>query len=114
MLDASYGGALFSKSYQEGYNLIESITAKTYQWPVTRTSTTIVPRKQVGVHDVTKTTNLVDQVDTIHQMINNMMMPSNLLASEPVKVMTDAAEVACIYCGGSPYVWRILSKPNYY
>ncbi|MCI48499.1 hypothetical protein A2U01_0069742, partial [Trifolium medium] len=32
MLDASSGGALLSKSYTDGFALIESITANTYQW----------------------------------------------------------------------------------
>lgn len=31
MLDASYGGGLLSKSYEEGYKLIENITTNTYQ-----------------------------------------------------------------------------------
>ncbi|MCI57135.1 hypothetical protein A2U01_0078386, partial [Trifolium medium] len=36
MLDASSGGVLLSKSYTEGFALIESITANTYQWPTVR------------------------------------------------------------------------------
>lgn len=39
VLDVSSGGVLLSKSYEEVYMLIESITANTYQWPVTRAST---------------------------------------------------------------------------
>lgn len=36
MLDASSGGDFLSKSYEEGCNLIESITNNTYQCPITR------------------------------------------------------------------------------
>ncbi|XP_058733004.1 uncharacterized protein LOC131604588 [Vicia villosa] len=36
MLDAYSEGELLSKSYEEGYRMIESITTNTYQWPTTR------------------------------------------------------------------------------
>lgn len=65
MLDVSSSGALFFKSYEEGYNLIESITTNTYQWPVTRACIIIVPKKPVGVHEFTKTTSLADQMAQI-------------------------------------------------
>ena len=33
MLDASAGGASLNKSYNEAYDLIDSIVANSYQWP---------------------------------------------------------------------------------
>lgn len=54
MLDASNGGALLSKSYEEGYKLIERITANTYQWPVTRANTGAIQKRPAGVHEVTE------------------------------------------------------------
>lgn len=62
MLDASSGYALLSKSYEEGYNLIERITSNTYKWPVTRTYKAIIPNNPVSVHEVTETIILDAQV----------------------------------------------------
>lgn len=59
MLDSSSGGELLSKSYEEGYKLIERINSNTYKWPVTRATTVVVPKKLIGVHEVTETTTLV-------------------------------------------------------
>lgn len=49
-------------SYIEGYNLIENITANTYQFPATRAFTPISLKKSDGVHEVTESTSLVAQV----------------------------------------------------
>lgn len=62
MLDASSGGTLLSKSYEEGYKLIDSITANTYNWSVSRVVPTPSQKEPVGVHEVTKTTALAAQI----------------------------------------------------
>lgn len=62
MLDTFFGGALLSKSYEEGYKLIESIIVNIYQWPVTRATIIVVPKKQIGVNKFIETTTLATQV----------------------------------------------------
>ena len=94
MLDASFDGALSSKSYEEGYKMIESITSNIYQWLVKQAAIIVVPKKSIGVYEVTKTISYVSQVAQIHQMMKNMMTSSNTLVSEPVKDVFYANVVA--------------------
>jgi hypothetical protein len=104
MLDASSGGALLSKSYTEGFDLIESITTNTYQWPTIRANpASNTSKKSAGVHEVSETTALAAQVAQIHNMMKNLLTPPALhaVASEPINVVSDSAEVACVYCGGA-------------
>jgi hypothetical protein len=104
MLDASSRGALLSKSYTEGFDLIESITANTYQWPTIRANPAPnTSKKPAGVHEVSETTALAAQVAQIHNVMKNLLTPHALpaVASEPVNVVSDSAEVACVYCGGA-------------
>lgn len=58
MLDVTSSSTLLSMSSQEGYGLIECITAKTYQWPVIKVAIVTAPRRPIGVHKVNKTTTL--------------------------------------------------------
>lgn len=62
MLTASSGGALLSKSYEDGYKLIVSITVNTYQWTVTGVDVVSTQKKPVGVREDTKTTTLYAHV----------------------------------------------------
>lgn len=66
MLDASSDGELSSKTCEEGYKFIESISDNTYQWPLTRVALIGVSKKPVGVHEVIETINLAAQVEQIH------------------------------------------------
>lgn len=93
MLNASCGGALISKSYEEGYKLIESITTNTYHWPITPTIVVSIQKKPLGVHEVIETTTLIAQMAQIHQMMTSPDVPT----TKPIKVVTGASEVACIY-----------------
>ncbi|KAK2450136.1 hypothetical protein QL285_009271 [Trifolium repens] len=104
MLDASSGGALLSKSYTEGFDLIESITANTYQWPTIRANpASNTSKKPVGVHEVCETTTLAAQIALIHNMMKTLLTSPALptVTAEPVNVVSDSAEVACVYCGGA-------------
>ncbi|MCI46411.1 hypothetical protein A2U01_0067651, partial [Trifolium medium] len=85
-------GALLSKSYNDGFALIESITVNIYQWPTTR-ATPAPAKKTAGIHEVTETNALAAQVAQIHNMIKTMMLPPALpeVAPEPVKVVVDSA-----------------------
>ncbi|MCI09221.1 hypothetical protein A2U01_0030304, partial [Trifolium medium] len=99
MLDASSGGDLISKSYTEGFAFIESITANTYQWPTARANHAPA-KKTAGIHEVSKITALATQIAQIHNMMKTLMTPLVLptVQAEPVKVVTDDAEVAFVYC----------------
>lgn len=110
MLDASSGGALLSKSYEEGYKLIESITANTYQWPVTRANTGGIQKRPAGVHEVTDNSAMAAQLAQIHQMMKTMMSPESSKA-ELVKIVTDSSAIACVYCGGAHLFEECLANP---
>lgn len=84
--------------------MIESITTNPYQWSVTRVTTIAFPKNSTRVYEFTKTTTLYDFFGTtivaqIQQMIKSMMTTYDTAASEPIKVVTNANVVACIYCG---------------
>ncbi|CAL5191263.1 unnamed protein product [Lathyrus oleraceus] len=110
MLDASSGGALLSKSYEKGYKLIESITVNTYQWHATRVSANSTQKRPVSVHEVTETTVLAAQVAQIHKMMKNMMT-TEVTKSDPVKVVTGASEVTCVYYGGAQLFEECSANP---
>jgi hypothetical protein len=79
MLDASSGGALLSKSYTEGFDLIESITTNTYQWPTIRANpASNTSKKPAGVHEVSETTALAAQIAQIHNMMNVRLLGYHL------------------------------------
>ncbi|MCI44634.1 hypothetical protein A2U01_0065873, partial [Trifolium medium] len=96
--DASSGGTLLSKSYNEGFELIESITANTYQWPTARANSAPA-KKPAGIHEVSESTALSTQIAQLSNMMKTFMT-TPVKAPEPVKVVTNSAEVACVYCGG--------------
>ncbi|XP_058741908.1 uncharacterized protein LOC131614323 [Vicia villosa] len=110
MLDASSGGVLLSKSYEERYRLIESITANTYQWPISRANVSTPQKRPAGVHKVTETTALATQVAQIHQMMKNLMT-QDTPKPEPVKVVTNASEVTCVYYGGAHLFEECTANP---
>lgn len=95
MLNASSGVALLSKSYEEGYKLIESIISNTCQWSISRDDVTPSQKKPAGVHKVTETTTLTAQIVQINQTMKNMMTSPVIPIAELDKVVTDTLEVAC-------------------
>lgn len=111
MLDASSSGDFLSKSYEEGYKLIESITANTYQWKITRASTITIPTKPTIYHEVTETITLAAQVAQIHQMMKSMMISFDTPTSKPYKVVIDVNVSACVYCGGAHLFGECSNNP---
>ncbi|KAI5388972.1 hypothetical protein KIW84_074578 [Lathyrus oleraceus] len=87
-----------SKSYKEGYKVIESITANTYQWHVTWESANSIQKRPIGVHEVTETTIIAAHMAQIHKIMKNPMT-LEVTKTEPVKVVTDTSTVARVYCG---------------
>lgn len=92
MLDASSGSTLLSKSYEEGYKLIERITANTYQWPITRATTVVLKKKLADVYEVIETITLAAKVAQIHQIVKCIMTSFDAPTIEPVNIITDANE----------------------
>ncbi|XP_058753187.1 uncharacterized protein LOC131626388 [Vicia villosa] len=86
-LDASSGGAILSKSYEEGYRLIESITTNSYQWPVTRANASATQKRPVEVHEVTETTTLATQ-------LSRDCCSATCLRNQSVEALATAALVA--------------------
>lgn len=50
-------------------------------------------------------------VAQIQQMMKNMMTTYDTTASEPIKVLTNANVVACIYCGEALLFEECLTNP---
>lgn len=63
--------------------------------------TIVVPKKPAGVHEITKTKNVVVQMAQIHQMIKNMMTSFDASACILDKVVIGANVVACVCYGGA-------------
>lgn len=57
-IDAASRGAFMAKSYEEAYDLIETMAANNYQWPTTR----MTQPKVVGVLEVDGVTALAAQI----------------------------------------------------
>lgn len=53
------------------------------------------------MHEVAETIILADQIAQIHQMMKNMMTSLVVPLDEPVKDVTYASKVACVYNGGA-------------
>lgn len=71
MLDASSRWALLCKSFNKGFELMESITINTYQWQTIKA--TLTPTKRpIIVHELSETIALADQVDQIHKNNENL------------------------------------------
>ena len=61
LLNASAGGALMNKSANYGYQLLENMTLKNFQWP----SDMVTPKKSIGVHELDVFNNLIVQVSLL-------------------------------------------------
>ncbi|KAI5391391.1 hypothetical protein KIW84_076264 [Lathyrus oleraceus] len=109
--NAFSGGALLSKSYEKVYKLIESITANTYQWPISRVVPSLSQKKTPGVNEITETTAYAAQIAQLNQMMKNMMTSPSMPSIEPVKAVTDTSEVACVYYGGAHLFEDCSSNP---
>ncbi|MCI28269.1 hypothetical protein A2U01_0049469, partial [Trifolium medium] len=90
------------KSYTEGFALIESITANTYQWPTGRLNSG-PDKKRAGVLELSESTAISAQIAQLSNMMKHFMAtPAKTEdAPEPVQVVADSSVVACVYCGGA-------------
>ncbi|XP_062093730.1 uncharacterized protein LOC133799745 [Humulus lupulus] len=97
VVDASANGALLAKSYNEAYEILESISNNNYRWPTSRLSTS---RKVVGIHDVDSITSLVAQWSSISIIPKTMNMGMNQSMRLPMGTQMGQMEsISCVYCG---------------
>ena len=86
MLDAASGGALWAKSYEEAYDLIEMMAANEYQNPSQR----LPQGKAAGILEVDTATAIVDQLKALTMKVDSL---ANLGVVQPPMV--------CELCAGA-------------
>ncbi|XP_063938416.1 uncharacterized protein LOC135148083 [Daucus carota subsp. sativus] len=86
MLDAASGGALWAKSYDEAYELIEMMAANEYQNPTQR----LHQGKAAGILDVDATTAIAAQLKALTMKVDSL---ANLGTQQPPSV--------CELCAGA-------------
>ncbi|XP_062118441.1 uncharacterized protein LOC133832069 [Humulus lupulus] len=92
VLDALADGVILSKSYNEAYEILESIASNNYQWSNARASTS---RKVAGVLEVDALTALTAQVSSMTNFLKNMSLGGMV---QPA-TMGQVSNVSCVYCG---------------
>ncbi|XP_016648321.1 PREDICTED: uncharacterized protein LOC107880735 [Prunus mume] len=85
LIDAAAGGALMAKTQDEAYELLETMTSNSYQWPSERA----MPKK-AGVHDVDAITALTAQISTLSKQLGSL----NVNAIQTPNVI-------CEFCAGN-------------
>ena len=97
MVDASAGGALLAKTFDEAYEILERISINSCQWSDVR-----------GTKKKVKSVLEVDGVSTIRAdlaMIANALKNVTVIshqqppAMEPTAVVNQVTDEACVYCG---------------
>lgn len=116
MLDASVGGALLNKSYNEAYELIESIAANSYQWPTSRINSA---KKVASLHEVSEVSTLSAQIASLTNILKAAQISSNSAASiSPASSVSprviehnisSVESISCVLCGGG-HVYKVC--PN--
>ncbi|KAK5819320.1 hypothetical protein PVK06_024302 [Gossypium arboreum] len=69
IVDASKNEALFSKSNNDAYEIIERIANNNYQWPTNRAAS---EGRVVGVHKADTLASLAAQVSSMSPMLKNI------------------------------------------
>ena len=69
VLDASANGAILSKSYNEAYEILETIASKNYQWS---NYSAPISNKVAGVLEVDALTALTAQMSSMTNILKNM------------------------------------------
>ncbi|XP_022898454.1 uncharacterized protein LOC111411971 [Olea europaea var. sylvestris] len=88
LIDASSGRAFMGKSLDDAYDLLEEMAMNNYQWPNER----ILPKKEVGVHEVEAITTLIAQVHNLTQQLKTNQLTANAIQLTPP---------ACDFCHGN-------------
>ncbi|KAK4263289.1 hypothetical protein QN277_028724 [Acacia crassicarpa] len=98
IVDASSGGSLLMKSYDEAYNLLERMAINSHQWQTDRSTPS---RTIAGIHELDAMTALTTQVSTLTNVVKGLTLPP-----------TQLAQVACVHCGGDHSYAQCLANPE--
>ena len=71
MVDAAAGGALFKKSTEDAYNLLEEMAINHFQWPSERATMTKVAR----IYEVDPLVALTTQISTLSTQVATLTNP---------------------------------------
>ncbi|KAK4267615.1 hypothetical protein QN277_024369 [Acacia crassicarpa] len=99
LVDASSGGSLLMKSYDEAYNLLERMAMNSHQWQIDRSTPS---RTVAGVHELDAVTALSAQVSTLTNMVKGLTLPP----AQP-------AQVAYVYCSGEHSYAQCSANPEF-
>jgi len=113
MLDVSSGGALLRKSYQECYDLVESITANSHPWVTERmqvkgkaTTPALIENKALGLFSVSETTTFTAQIAQLTHYVKKLKTKDaasgdEYIASTPIIVVPPTTNsINCVYFRG--------------
>ena len=94
VLDASANGAILSKSYNEAFEILETIASNNYQWSNTRAPTS---RKVAGVLEVDAITALTAQMASMTNVLKNLSIGNAKNIQPAAAIQSD--DVSCVFCG---------------
>ena len=104
VLDASANGAILSKSYNEAYEILETIASNNYQWSNNRAP---ISRKVAGVLEVDALTTLTAQMASMTNILKNMSI-GNVQPAAAIQ----SSEVSCVFCGNGHIYENCPSNPE--
>ncbi|XP_024032803.1 uncharacterized protein LOC112095314 [Morus notabilis] len=100
IVDAAAGGAIFAKSYNDAYEILERMANNNYQWPTERHNA----RKATGIHEVDAITALSTQMSSLTNMVKALNTPAGVNA-------VHTPGFSCVYCGDSHQYEDCPSNP---
>ncbi|XP_060962179.1 uncharacterized protein LOC133032300 [Cannabis sativa] len=107
VLDASANGAILSKSYNEAFEILETIASNNYQWSNTRAQTS---RKVLGVLEVDAITALTTQMASMTNVLKNLSFGNSKNIQPAAAIQSD--DVSCLFCGGGHVFKKCPSSPE--
>ncbi|KAK4260714.1 hypothetical protein QN277_003793 [Acacia crassicarpa] len=102
IVDASSGGSILMKSYEEAHDLLERMAMNSHQWPADRATSS---RTVAGVHELDAMTALAAQVSSLTHIVKGLTLPSSNTSLQP-------SQVACVYCGGEHLSSQCSANPE--
>ncbi|XP_060969783.1 uncharacterized protein LOC133037007 [Cannabis sativa] len=107
VLDASTNGAILSKSYNEAFEIFETIASNNYQWSNTRAPTS---RKVAGVLEVDAITALTAQMASMTNVLKNSSI-ENAKNIQPAATI-QSGDVSCVFYGEGHVFEKCPSNPE--
>ncbi|XP_060973864.1 uncharacterized protein LOC133039082 [Cannabis sativa] len=107
VLDASANSAILSKSYNEAFEILETIASKNYQWSNKRAPSS---RKVAGVLEVDAITALTTQMASMTNVLKNLSIGNSKNIQPAVASQSD--DVSCVFCGEGHVFEKCPSNPE--